>query len=35
VSYPVTWIITAGVLIVYYVKSDWLGRAMGHTKSAS
>jgi len=26
VSYPITWAITAAVFLVYYLRSDWLGR---------
>ncbi len=28
-SYPVTWIITAAVFVVYYYKTNWLARAAG------
>ena len=29
ISYPVTWLVTAAVFLVYYFKSDWLARCMG------
>ncbi len=31
-SYPITWIVTASVFVVYYYKSDWLARCMGRSQ---
>jgi len=30
-SYPITWFVTAVVFILYYSKSNWLSRCMGHS----
>jgi Na+-driven multidrug efflux pump len=29
-SYPITWFVTAVVFVLYYSKSNWLARCMGH-----
>ncbi|MBQ9459805.1 MAG: MATE family efflux transporter, partial [Oscillospiraceae bacterium] len=29
-SYPITWFVTAAVFVIYYSKSNWLSRCMGH-----
>lgn len=31
-SYPITWFVTALVFVIYYSKSNWLARCMGHAK---
>ena len=31
-SYPITWFVTAAVFVIYYSKSNWLARCMGHAQ---